>query len=79
MAEHIVKVRLSRLLATSTESIITEAKGIHVLGRKVSLDEPVDYSKEEFKKRHNGNKMITRWIHTTDLEDGKDKLVIVIE
>ena len=85
-----VQCRLSRLLLTCREDIITKADGIKMIPDfiehedgmveqryKVEVENPVDYTKEEFKKKFNGNKMIHRWCHT--LEDGIEKLVIVIK
>lgn len=92
MAEHIVKVRLSRLLLTCTEDIITIADDMKMVPDfkycddgmvqcqyRVELTNARDYTKEQVKKLYNGNKMISRWVNTTDKSDGKDKLVIVIE
>jgi len=85
-----VQCRLSRLLLTCSEDIITKADSIKMIPKfkqcedgmveqiyKVELTNPVDYTKDELKKAFNGNKMISRWCHTT--EDGVDKLVIVIK
>lgn len=85
-----VQSRLSRLLLTSREDIITKADDIKMIPNfiededgmvecryKVECTNPIDYTKEEFKKKYNGNKMISRWCHT--IEDGIEKLVIVIE
>lgn len=92
MAEHIIRIRLSRLLATSSEDIITLADDMKLVPNfinsedgmvecqyKVELTNARDYTKEQIKKICNGNKMISRWVHTTDHEDGKDKLVIIIK
>ena len=86
----IIQTRLSRLLLTSSEDIITKADDIKMIPDfkncedgmieckyRVELTNPKDYTKEEFKKMYNGNKMISRWVHT--IEDGIAKLVIVIE
>lgn len=86
----IVKTRLSRLLLTSRENIITKADDIKLIPDfkecedgmierryKVECTNPIDYTKKDFKKLYNGNKMISRWTHT--IEDGIEKLVIVIE
>lgn len=86
----IVKTRLSRLLLTSSEDIITKADNVKMIPDfkdcengmveckyKVEVENPIDYTKEEFKKKYNGNKMISRWVHT--IENGIPKLVIVIE
>lgn len=90
MKEHTIQCRLSRLLLTCGEDIITKADDIKLIPNfktcedgmveckyKVELTNPVDYTKEEFKKMYNGNKMISRWTHT--IEDGVTKLVIVID
>ena len=85
-----IQIRLSRLLLTSNEDIITKADKIKIIPDfrkcedgmveckyKVEVTNPVDYTKEEFKKKYNGNKMISNWTHAT--ENGIDKLIIVIE
>ena len=86
----IVKTRLSRLLLTSREEIITKADDIKLSPAfeynedgsvtekyKVEVTNPIDYTKEEFKKKFNGNKMISRWTHT--IENGIEKLVVVLD
>ena len=86
----IVKTRLSRLLLTSRENIITKADDIKLSPAfkynedgsvteqyNVEVINPIDYTKGEFKKKFNGNKMISRWCHI--LEDDIEKLVIVID
>lgn len=90
MKEYKVQCRLSRLLLTSSEDIITKADDVKMIPDfrecedgmvecryRVEATNPVDYTKEEFKKKYNGNKMISRWAHV--IEDGVEKLVIVIE
>lgn len=85
-----VQCRLSRLLLTCNEDVITKADDIKMIPDfkkcedgmveckyKVEVTNPVDYSKEEFKKKFNGNKMISQWVHT--IENGVEKLVIVID
>ena len=87
-----VQVRLSRLMLTCSEDIITIADdikskpyfttdedGMTKEQYKVELTNPIDYTKDEVRKMYNGNKMISRWVHTLDNEDGKAKLVIVID
>ena len=91
MKEYIkIQCRLSRLLLTSSEDIITKADDIKMIPDfktnndglveckyRVEITNPVDYTKDEFKKRFNGNKMISQWCHT--LDDDVAKLVIVIK
>ena len=85
-----VQCRLSRLLLTCREDIITKADGVKMTPDfiydedgmverryKVEVENPIDYTKEEFKKKYNGNKIINSWCHT--IEDGVEKLVIVIK
>lgn len=85
-----VQERLSRLLLTSREEIITIASDIKRIpnfihyedGRvkrqfQIEISDGKDYTKEEIKKMYNGNKLISRWEHI--LDDGIEKLVIVIE
>ena len=85
-----VQCRLSRLLLTCSEDIITKADNVKLIPdykqcddgmvecrHKVELTNPVDYTKDEFKKKFNGNKMISQWVHT--IENGIAKLVIVIK
>ena len=85
-----VQIRLSRLLLTSNEEIITKVDDMKLIPDfkecedgmveckyRVEATNPVDYTKEEFKKKYNGNKMISRWTHI--LDNGIEKLVIVIE
>lgn len=85
-----IQCRLSRLLLTSSENIITKADNIKLIPDfkecedgmierkyKVEVTNPVDYSKEEFKKLYNGNKMISQWEHI--IENNVAKLVIVIK
>ena len=87
-----VQVRLSRLLLTAPEDIITIADDIKMVPNfttdedgmvkqeyKVEVTNPRDYSKDEVRKIYNGNKMISRWVNTLDHQDGKCKLVIVID
>ena len=90
MKEIKIQVRLSRLLLISPEEIVTEADDFKMIPDfkydddgmvecryKVEVVNPKDYTKEEFKKKYNGNKMISRWVNT--IENGVSKLVIVIE
>lgn len=77
MTSFTIKAKLSRLLLTCPEDIITKADNIKRVGKQVELTNPIDYTKEEFKKKFNGNKMISQWGHTTD--NGIDKLVVVIK
>lgn len=90
MSTHKVQVRLSRLLLTSPEEIITIANDMKLIPNfiecedgmtkreyKIELTNAKDYSKEEVKRMFNGNKMISRWTHS--LEDGIEKLIIIID
>lgn len=78
MSQIKVQVRLSRLLLTTREEIITLCDDMKRLdnGKSIELINPVDYPRDEFKHMFNGNKLISRWWHSTDPEDGIDKLVI---
>lgn len=90
MSTHKVQVRLSRLLLTSSEEVITIADDMKLVPNfidcedgmikqenKIELTNAKDYSKEEVKRMFNGNKMVSRWIHS--LDDGIEKLIIIID
>ena len=76
--EHKIQIRLSRLLLTSSEQIITVAKDMKIIGKQIEITDGIDYIKEDFIKKYDGNKMISRWCNTIDNEDKKEKLVIIL-
>lgn len=92
MEKHIIKYPISRLLITCVEDVITVVDDFKLIPDfkdcgdgmvenryKVECTNPIDYTKEEFKKKYHGNKCVSKWVNTIDNTDGVAKLVVVVD